>query len=343
MSRTFFMMGVSSKGRRVDAPPAKAIQSRMAGFLASAVLWGGTGFSLPCAAEIVTVRQFQLGMMMTLTVATEDPAAAREASRTAFLRTGELSRVFSDYDPESEISRLVRQPPGRAIPLSPDLRAVWLPAQTLAELSHGRFTVTAGPLTQLWRQARREESLPAPEALAHARERAAWTNVAFTAAAEAVILGRPDLRLDFGGIAKGHLLDQALAHLRERGFPSALAEAGGDLVLGDAPPGEPGWRVELPDPGPGWITTSRVAVAISADWSQGWLGSGVRRSHVIDADTGQALTNRVAAVVLAERGLWADALATLATLVEPEEWTRIAAATHPPARLWRGVVTDPPR
>ncbi len=47
-------------------------------------------------------------------------------------------------------------------------------------------------------------------------------------------------------IAKGYILQQALRTLRARGVASALLEAGGDIVVGDAPPGRAGWRIDAP-------------------------------------------------------------------------------------------------
>ena len=54
--------------------------------------------------------------------------------------------------------------------------------------------------------------------------------------ADAVRLTRPGMRLDLGGIAKGYILQQALSAMASRGVTRALVEAGGDIVVGDAPP-----------------------------------------------------------------------------------------------------------
>ena len=63
------------------------------------------------------------------------------------------------------------------------------------------------------------------------------------------------MRLDLGGVAKGYILQEALRTLRDRGVTRALVAAGGDIVVGDAPPGRSGWEVEAPGSGPArmWI------------------------------------------------------------------------------------------
>ena len=53
------------------------------------------------------------------------------------------------------------------------------------------------------------------------------------------------MRLDVGGIAKGYAADEALAALVKHGVTRALVAASGDIVAGDPPPGEEGWKVEV--------------------------------------------------------------------------------------------------
>ena len=53
------------------------------------------------------------------------------------------------------------------------------------------------------------------------------------------------MRLDLGGIAKGYILQQALGAMARAGVTRALVEAGGDIVVGDAPPGREGWRIDV--------------------------------------------------------------------------------------------------
>src|SRR5205085_2598842 len=46
-------------------------------------------------------------------------------------------------------------------------------------------------------------------------------------------------------IAKGYAADEALQILRANGITRALVSGGGDMAIGDAPPGKKGWRIEL--------------------------------------------------------------------------------------------------
>ena len=103
------------------------------------------------------------------------------------------------------------------------------------------------------------------------------------------------MRIDLGGIAKGYAMDEALAVLQRHGIARALVEAGGDMRLGDPPPGRSGWRVGIPpldNPQAeplSYLELSRVAVSTSGDMMQYVEIGGKRYSHVVDPRTGMAL------------------------------------------------------
>ena len=78
---------------------------------------------------------------------------------------------MSDYDPQSELSRLSDTAgSGRAVKVSRDLWNVLTAAQRLPNSSDGAFDITVGPYVKLWRRARREKEMPPPDRMAEARE-----------------------------------------------------------------------------------------------------------------------------------------------------------------------------
>ena len=48
------------------------------------------------------------------------------------------------------------------------------------------------------------------------------------------------MRLDFGGIAKGYIAQKVIDFLKRQKHQQALADASGDIVMSDAPPGNYG-------------------------------------------------------------------------------------------------------
>ena len=56
---------------------------------------------------------------------------------------------------------------------------------------------------------------------------------------------KPGLLIDLGAIGKGYAADQALRVLRDLGLGSAVINASGDVLFGEAPPGKQGWPAAI--------------------------------------------------------------------------------------------------
>ena len=301
-------------------------------FLMAALPFFGVGAApvpAPPRAELVEVRQLQMGVMATISVYAADPAAARAACARAFARVRELNDVFSDYDPASELRRLVARAGAGPVPVSAELFAMLDFAKTFAARSGYRLDPTVGPLVQAWREARRLKRMPAPDALAAARALVGAERLRLDPATRTAELALPGMKLDLGAFAKGYAGDEALRVLREAGFPAAMIEAGGDMVFGDPPPGTDGWPVVEPGRPGATNRLARCALSASGDTVQFVEIEGRRYSHVVDPATGLGLTNRLMCVVRAPRGLWSDALSTAGTLM-PEPAFRAMIERHFP-------------
>ncbi len=257
--------------------------------------------------------EVHMGMPVRLTFHAADEPSARSAARAAFDRVAALDRILSDYRPESELNA-VNGRAGEWVPVSSDLLAVLARARRLAEVTGGAFDPTVGPLVELWREARRAGRLPDAGALDNARARVGWRHLELDPAQALVRLAQGGTRLDLGGIAKGFILDEALGQLRRAGVRRALIVAGGDIVAGDPPPGERGWRVEVPGAASSFAARAasleNAALATSGAASQFVEVDGVRYSHVVDPTTGVGITRDAVVHVIAPDGATADALAT---------------------------------
>ena len=261
-------------------------------------------------------RSPHMGTLFTITLYAPDSAVGAAAAEQTFQRVAALERMMTDYDPESELMRLSRSPVGQPVPVSSDLFAVLARSQQLAALSGGAFDVTIGPSVRLWRRARRTGALPADAALQKAHAAVGWQKLHLDAARQTVTLLATNMQLDLGGIAKGYAADAALKTLRAAGFPRALVAASGDLAIGDAPPGERGWRVGVGVPDTTDAQLSRqlllanAAVSTSGDTEQSVEIAGQRYSHIVNPHTGLGLTNRLQATIIARHTTDTDALAT---------------------------------
>ena len=113
-----------------------------------------------------------MGLPFRVVLYAQSETIANSAARAAFARVAELNRIFSDYEDDSELTRLSRTAgSGRAVPVSDELWRLLNVAQAMSRLSDGAFDITVGPLVQVWRRARRQRELPTAEVVAEAKAR----------------------------------------------------------------------------------------------------------------------------------------------------------------------------
>gem|GEM_PF-550506 len=247
-----------------------------------------------------TFREFHMGSEARIVIAGGDEHEARTAARAAFDRIAELERVLSDWSDESEVGRLAAQAVdgGGPFPVSSDLRRAIECAVSMATATDGRFDPTIGPLTRLWRDARANGRLPDDDSIAVARSAVDSTSLLLDATG--ITFARPHMRLDFGAIGKGLAADEALALLHERSAGAALVELGGDLTVGDAPPGELGWRVRVEAIDATIVIPPWSALATSGDRAQSIARGNDRLSHVVDPSEGLGVVGAPEITVLVE-------------------------------------------
>ena len=276
----------------------------------------------------------QMGLPFRIVLFAPDKPAAEAAARAAFDRVRQLNTILSDYEDDSELSRLSRTAgSGRAVRVSDELWFVMNRAQKLAERTGGAFDVTVGPVVSLWRKARREKKLPDAGRLAQALETVGHQKVRLDSRSRTVQLLVPRMRLDLGAIAKGYATDEALKVLRRHGITRALVAGGGDMTLGDPPPGKKGWRIEIAPlditnaPPARFVLLANAGLATSGDVFQHVEIGGKRYSHILDPRTGIGLTDHSLVTVIARDGITADSLATAVSVLGPEEGIKLVEDT----------------
>ena len=250
---------------------------------------------------------------------------AKSAARAAFDRIARLDAVCSDYRNDSDLTMFCEQSGNGPQRIDADLYRILALSQQWSERTGGLFDVTMAPVVQLWRRARRTKALPDPERLARARELVGYQHLHLEPADGSARLDLQGMRLDLGGIAKGFAADEALAVLARAGIPRALVAVGGDIAVGEPPPGSSGWPVgvaplDRPDSSPTlFLSLRHSSVSTSGDAEQSVFIDGKRYSHIVDPRTGIGVTRHSSVTVVASRGATSDALATTLSILGPDD------------------------
>jgi len=138
------------------------------------------------------------------------------------------------------------------------------------------------------------------------------------------------MRIDLGGIAKGHAVDRAIGLLQARGVAHAVVSAGGDSrIIGDRF-GRP-WIVGIRHPDDPKRVVTRIplvdtAMSTSGDYERYFDEQGVRYHHILDPKTGRSASKVRSATILAPTAMQTDGLSKTAFVLGAEEALRIIEA-----------------
>lgn len=256
----------------------------------------------------------KMGSPFNIILYAEDSTAAKMIAANCYALTDSLVNIFSDYIDSSELNRLCANAGhfNSPFPVSPALYDILSIAQTAWQKSSGSFDITLGPVTQMWRKARKEKSWPSNNLVAENLSLTGFDKVFMDPKNHLVVLKKPGMKIDLGGIAQGYIAQKVINRMQQKGVTIALVDVSGDITAIGSPPGTKGWTigVNLPEQGHEllnkFLLVSNKAVTTSGDTFQYMLHDGKKYSHVVDPATGYGLTSRRNVTVIASDGTTAD-------------------------------------
>jgi FAD:protein FMN transferase len=266
-----------------------------------------------------------MGTSISVELWSEDRAAGESAIEAVMDEMHRIDRAMSPHKPDSELSRINRDAADAAVPVSAEMARLLSRANDFAQISGGAFDITYAAVGQLYDY--RARVRPTDEALARARASVGYRHLSLDMRARTVRFNRAGMRIDLGGFAKGHAVDNAAAILRHCGIRHANVSAGGDSrVIGDHR-GRP-WTIGIRDPRrPGEMVAllplEDVSISTSGDYERYFDADGERFHHLIDPATGKSPSSVHSVTVLADDGLTTEALSKSVFVLGVEKGLRL--------------------
>ncbi len=255
-----------------------------------------------------------LGTSCTITVYDR---SGRGLLEKAFARIAGIDARMGLDRSGSEVDAINAAAGGAAVRVSPDTLEVIASSVRTSRLTGGAFDVSVGPLVELWGIGRGPGRVPSPPEIARARALCGYERIELDPGSSTVRLRDTGMRLDLGGIAKGHAGDEAAAVLAAGGAKSAIVDLGGNIVALGSRPNGGRWRIGVQDPQKsrgeylGIVEVTDRAVVTSGVYERYFEKDGVRYHHILDPATGAPARSGLLGVsIVARRSTEADALST---------------------------------
>jgi thiamine biosynthesis lipoprotein len=274
--------------------------------------------------------EMKMGSAFNLIIVSADSNKANHLARKSYELVDSLNHIFSNYDSSSELSKINASAGLLPYKMSTAMLDLVQKSQYAYIQSKGAYDISIGPLSSLWRNARKAKLFPEASTVLATKKLVGLNQVKINKRLGTIFLPNANMQLDFGGIAKGYIAQWVINFLKANGIQQALVDAGGDIVMSGPPLNQQGWLigVNLPETTDQLLNKklqlSNCSVATSGDVFQFIEYKGVKYSHIINPLTGYGVTNLRNVTIVAKTGATADWLATACSILPIQEAKQLA-------------------
>jgi thiamine biosynthesis lipoprotein len=233
-----------------------------------------------------------------------------------FTEFARLDTLMSTWVAGSDVVRINRSAGVRPEPVAAEVRDVLETARQVSEWTGGKFDVTFGALSGLWKFDHDQDNvIPDMNDVRRRLPLIDYRAIQIDNHAGTVFLARAGMSVHLGGMGKGFAVDRAAGILRERGIRDFMIQSGGDIYVAGLKDGRP-WRLGIQDPrGPANRVFAELDLtdgtfSTSGDYERSFIINGRRFHHILDPATGEPARGARSVTIVANRAVIADGLST---------------------------------
>lgn len=240
-----------------------------------------------------------------------------------------IDASMSPYKPDSELSAINQKAAEQAVVVSRELFALIKRSIDYSQLTSGAFDITFSSVGFFYDY--RQHQRPSSEQIEKHLAGINYRHLVLNDEQGSVKFKSKGVRIDLGGIAKGHAVDRAIDILKRGGIKHAYVSAGGDsYALGNR--GDRPWMIAIKHPRDKTrslltIPLENLAISTSGDYERYFDENGVRYHHIINPKTGDSARNSQSVTILADNSTDADALSTSVFVLGPEKGLQLIDKT----------------
>lgn len=253
-----------------------------------------------------------MGTLIRVEFWLEDQNKADKLIKGVMAEMHRIDQLMSPYIESSELARINAEAYQRPVKVSEELFNLIRLALQHGEWSEGTFDITFASVG--FRYDYRKGVKPDENQLAEAVGLVDYRSVGLTDDTREIRFRKPGMKIDLGGIAKGHAVDNAIRYLYGEGVRHGIVSAGGDSrIIGDRH-GRP-WILGIKNPrGDNHLVTlplEEVSVSTSGDYERYFIDQqGIRHHHIINPRSGKSASSVRSVTILGPNATMTDALST---------------------------------
>ncbi len=267
---------------------------------------------LPAFADWYGDARAMMGTEVSVYLWSDDSSRGEALLEEVFQEAARIDRLMSTYRNDSEISKINRLAAESDTAVGDELYQLIGKSLQISALTDGAFDITYDSVGQHFDFRARQR--PDDQTIAAELQNIDFRHLLLDDERQTIRFRKDGVRINLGGIAKGHVVERGIELLRANGIRHAIVTAGGDSrLLGDRR-GRP-WMVGIRDPRKdGEVAISvpleEEAISTSGDYERFFDENGVRFHHIIHPATGISVSGVHSATVFGPDAVMTDALST---------------------------------
>lgn len=262
---------------------------------------------------------------------------AQTAVKESYKRIDEIEQMASSSIATSDVSKINDAAGREYVKVHPEIIKMIKTSIQYSKLCGGAFDITVGPLINLWGIGTPEERVPSDEEIKAKLSLVGYENISINEDDSSVMLTKPGMSIDLGGIAKGFTADEVQKIFNQYSIKDGLINLGGSSIyaMGNNSKGA-AWSVGLQHPRQaqnqgfiGIVNVSNKSVSTSGDYERYFIKNGVRYHHILDPFTGYPANSGVISDTIIidssvpDHSMLADLLTKIVFVLGPEKGMKI--------------------
>jgi len=253
-----------------------------------------------------------MGTNIYVEVWAESDTQGQLALKTVMAEMERINQLMSSYIDTSELSLINAKAGSGPMVISAEMFELLDKSIKISELTRGAFDVTYASVGYLYNYKKSER--PDEKTIASLLGAISYKHIKLNKENLSVEFTHEKVKIDLGGIAKGHAVDNSISLLERLGITHGLVTAGGDTRLIGDRRGKP-WIVGIRDPRDKQkqavvMPLESSAMSTSGDYERYFEEDGKRYHHILSPKTGKSTYDVQSVSIIGPSSTFNDALST---------------------------------
>jgi len=269
-------------------------------------------FSASLKAEWYSDSAGIMGTNIYVEVWAETPVQGQLALKAVMAEMERINQLMSPYIETSELSLINASAGKQAMVISDEMFELLDKSIKISDLTKGAFDITFASVGYLYNY--KENKRPDEATIASLLDAVNYKHIVLDKENKTVFFTNEKVKIDLGGIAKGHAVDNSISLLERMGILHGLVTAGGDTRLIGDRRGKP-WIVGIRDPRNKEkqavvMPLQNSAMSTSGDYERYFEEDGKRYHHILSPKTGKSTYDVQSVSIIGPSSTFNDALST---------------------------------